>query len=65
MALTGDMVELVCLECDEGNVVITRVANFILCTYGKKHVGLGMLKAKASALVDYLQEPLQLVMNAD
>jgi len=31
-----------------GNVAIARVANFLLCTYSKETVGLGLLKAKVT-----------------
>jgi len=61
----NDPAQMIILECVVGNVAIARVANFLLCTYSKETVGLGMLRAKAQALVDYLQEPLKLVMVSD
>jgi len=61
----NDPLQLIIIECDVGNVAIARVANFLLCTYSKETVGLGLLRAKAQALVDYLQEPLEQVMVAE
>ena len=49
------------MECGEGKVGVTRVANLLLCIYAKETVGLGLIKAKLEALTDYLEEPLQRV----
>jgi len=61
----SDPLQMIIIECDVGNVAIARVANFLLCTYSRETVGLGLLKAKAQALVDYLEEPLKQVMVAE
>jgi len=61
----NDPLQMIIMECEVGNVAIARVANFLLCTYSKESVGLGLLKAKAQALVKYLHEPLKQVMVSE
>ena len=52
---------MILMECGEGKMGITRVANLLLCIYAKESVGFGMIKAKLEALADYLDDPLQRV----
>ncbi|XP_076441640.1 ragulator complex protein LAMTOR2-like [Babylonia areolata] len=60
-AFDGSKLETVLVECKEGKVAITKVANLLLCVCSKENVGFGMLKAKVEALADYLDAPLSQV----
>ncbi|XP_041363373.1 ragulator complex protein LAMTOR2-like [Gigantopelta aegis] len=60
-AFTDDKLECVLIECKDGKVGLTKVANLLLCMSCKDVVGFGMLKAKLQALAEYLEEPLSRV----
>eukprot|EP01120_Amphizonella_sp_Union-15-10_P011635 TRINITY_DN498_c0_g1_i1.p1 TRINITY_DN498_c0_g1~~TRINITY_DN498_c0_g1_i1.p1 ORF type:complete len:118 (+),score=25.03 TRINITY_DN498_c0_g1_i1:44-397(+) len=55
----NNKLEYMLTECEGGSVIITKVTEkLLLCLYGDKKVQLGMLKAKAKVLKDYIEEPL-------
>lgn len=64
MAFHNDELKVIFMDCEDGKVAITRVANLILCLYAQQSVGLGMLKAKAEALASYLEQPLKQVATS-
>jgi len=58
----GGELEYQIIDCEEGRLVVTKVSKLLLCIYGDTTVQVGMLKAKAQTLRNYLEEPLKQVL---
>eukprot|EP00117_Sycon_ciliatum_P014598 scpid85871/ scgid14794/ Ragulator complex protein LAMTOR2; Endosomal adaptor protein p14; Late endosomal/lysosomal Mp1-interacting protein; Late endosomal/lysosomal adaptor and MAPK and MTOR activator 2; Mitogen-activated protein-binding protein-interacting protein; Roadblock domain-containing protein 3 &gt; Ragulator complex protein LAMTOR2; Late endosomal/lysosomal adaptor and MAPK and MTOR activator 2 len=56
--LKGADANTILIVNDDGAIVIRRVASKLICLFADKSVPIGMLRAKADALHDCLQEPL-------
>lgn len=47
------------INCEAGIVIVTNVANLLLCLYANNNVGLGILKTKIQKLKESLEPPLK------
>ena len=57
-ALDQNTLEMLLLDCDEGHVGVVPAHHTLICLIGDRDLGFGMLKAKADALVRFLEDPL-------
>ena len=60
-AQNSETLKFIIIDCEEGYVAVTGVANLLLCLQADSNVDLGILKAKAEALAKYLEGPLMQV----
>lgn len=58
---TEEPLEFSLIENERGRVVLTRVSEFLLCLYGEQKAEMGMMRAKAEALANYLKGPLSML----
>lgn len=63
-AFRDSRLKLVLLQCEAGNVVITQVVDLLLCLYANSSVGVGLLKQKATALANYLENPIKEIASS-
>lgn len=53
------------VECENGVIAVTRIANMLLAIKTGSEMPLGLLRAKLRALADYLYTPLTVVSSKD
>ena len=63
VAIDDKSLELIVLNCEDGRVLIKKVASLLLCIYAQSSVGLGLLKAKSEVLAGYLETPLTQIVS--
>ncbi|CAD7078633.1 unnamed protein product [Hermetia illucens] len=63
-AFREDRLNLILLHCEKGQVIVTQVANILLCLYAKANIGPGLLKEKTLALSRYLEGPLKHISSS-
>ncbi|KAG8186705.1 hypothetical protein JTE90_015643 [Oedothorax gibbosus] len=63
-AFNSETLKFIIIDCEDGYVAVTGVANLLLCLQANSTVDLGILKAKAEAMAKYLEVPLNQISSA-
>eukprot|EP00164_Ancoracysta_twista_P003982 GFYU01005345.1.p1 GENE.GFYU01005345.1~~GFYU01005345.1.p1 ORF type:complete len:124 (+),score=34.87 GFYU01005345.1:29-400(+) len=58
----GSPLQSMMVDCENGHLLVTRVADSLLCAYGSTDVEFGLLKAKIDAIAAHIAGPLEQVM---
>lgn len=61
-ALHEDSLRSAIIQGQEANLVVMNVSSVLLCLSASHDVPLGMLKCKARTIVDFLTEPLNMIL---
>ncbi|XP_059156517.1 ragulator complex protein LAMTOR2-like [Physella acuta] len=64
ISLDDSKLKCVLVDCKQGKIAITKVANLLLCLCATETVSYGMLKTKIEAMATYLEEPLSQVASS-
>ena len=60
-AFNEEPLEMTTIVCEEGNIIVKKVSNVLLCIQADSKVPLGTLRIKINTLAGYLEEPLNQV----
>lgn len=62
-ALQEDELRSATIQSQEANLIVMNVSSVLLCICANHEVPLGMLKCKATRMVEFLEEPLSLILD--
>lgn len=62
-ALQEDKLKSATIQTQEANLIVMNVSSVLLCICANHEVPLGMLKCKARKMAEFLEEPLNLILN--
>lgn len=62
-ALHEDKLKTAVIQSQEANLIVRNLSTVLLCICASSEVPLGMLKCKANSIVEFLTEPLDMILR--